>query len=108
MAARSKRNLGYVYAVRIVGFDLVKIGYSADPKRRLLALERGSGMTGGLDMIMSFPAKPAVERALHKKFAASHMFGEWFRLSGEVEAWLDDNCTLPGRRLNSLNRLEAA
>lgn len=109
--ARSARTMGYVYAIRVIGFDLVKIGYSVDPKRRLAELSDGSGMTGGLDMLLNFPAKPAIERALHAKFKSERLFGEWFRLSGPVAAWLDANSDLPGRRLNRLadiKRPEAA
>lgn len=106
--ARSKRHSGYVYAVRVIGYDLVKIGYSLEPKRRLIDLENGSGMKGGLDMILSFPAKPTVERALHAKFKAERLFGEWFRLSGPVADWLEANSCLPGRRLARLAGLEAA
>lgn len=108
MRARSRRTWGYVYAIRVIGFDLVKIGYSTDPKQRLAQLEAGAQMAGGLDMILSFPAKPAVERALHEKFGSSRLFGEWFRLSGDVAQWLEENSCLPGRRLSSLSHLNAA
>lgn len=105
--ARSRLTKGYVYAIRVIGFDLVKIGYSNAPKRRLVELESGSGMTGGLDMILSFPAKPAVERQLHARFADQRLFGEWFRLGGPIEQWLEANSCLPGRRLASLHVLDA-
>lgn len=104
--ARSDRNIGYVYAVRVIGFDLVKIGYSLDPKQRLVQLENGSGMAGGLDTILTFPAKPMVERELHRKFAAERLFGEWFRLAGPVADWLEANGDLPGRRLARLADLQ--
>jgi hypothetical protein len=103
--ARSKQNMGYVYAIRVAGFDLVKIGYSLAPKRRLAELASGSGMADGLSMILSFPAKPAVERALHRKFDEARLFGEWFRLSGAIQDWLEANSCLPGRRLASLSAL---
>ncbi len=53
--------------------DLIKIGFSANPQKRLR--EIGARpiriMDGGFE----------IERALHDRFRASHVGGEWFRPS---------------------------
>lgn len=91
LTAEGKRERvgGFVYAIRVRGFDLVKIGYSTAPTRRFVQLEAGSGMVGGLDLILRVPGSRRLERRLHDRFAAQRLFGEWFQLSGPVSDWLD-------------------
>ncbi len=84
---------GFVYAIQVRGFDLVKIGFAASPSKRLIDLESGSGMQGGLVLLTSFPGDDALERLLHKHFAEQRLFGEWFRLSGAISLWLADLAT---------------
>lgn len=79
---------GWVYVFQIRGFDLAKIGYSTDPTRRRIELEYGSGLQGGLVELLRFPGDRRLELSLHKRFAEVRLYGEWFRLSGEVEAWI--------------------
>lgn len=86
--AKRERTGGFVYAIRVRGFDLVKIGYSTSPLRRFVQLEAGSGMVGGLDLLMRVPGTRRLERRLHERFSSQRLFGEWFQLSGPVFEWL--------------------
>lgn len=80
---------GFVYVIRLRGFDLVKIGYSTDPARRRIELEYGSGMQGGMDLLFHRPGDGKMERQLHARFAEQRLYGEWFRLEGELAAWVE-------------------
>lgn len=88
-AVRASAKRCYIYAIQVRGFDLVKIGYSDNPVRRLDDLTKGSGMTGGLEMLFQFRARRVLERQIHKQFEDQRLFGEWFRLSGPVAEWLE-------------------
>ena len=55
----------------------VKIGRAADIKRWLRQIQCGSGDTLSLARVVQGGA--AVERWLHRRFAAQHLRGEWFR-----------------------------
>lgn len=85
---RTRPQSGFVYVVGLRGFDMAKIGYSTDPERRVAQLESGAGMTGGMVLLAQIPGTPPHERRLHRRFAGRRLFGEWFRLSGEIENWL--------------------
>lgn len=91
LSAERKRERagGFVYAIRVRGFDLVKIGYSTVPTRRFIQLENGSGMAGGLEMLARFHGGRTLERQLHDRFGDQRLFGEWFRLSGPVSDWIN-------------------
>lgn len=84
----TRPKLATIYFVQIRGFDLVKIGYGADPDRRLSQIEHGAGMPGALVTLHRMPGYRGTERGLHKRFADARLFGEWFRLSGPVADWL--------------------
>jgi hypothetical protein len=95
----------YIYVIQVRGFDLVKIGYSDTPERRLDDLTKGSGMTGGLEMLFKFRARRVLEKQIHHQLADQRLFGEWFRLSGPVQEWLDRIST---EREEREARMEAA
>jgi hypothetical protein len=78
---------GFLYAIRVRGFALVKVGYSTAPARRLAELENGAQMGGGLELLGQIPGTQQHERGLHRRFARHRAFGEWFRLEGEVLEW---------------------
>lgn len=78
--------------VYVVGFGVyVKIGYTTQFKNRLDGLQTGipEKLTvygtikgGGL----------GTEAALHKRFAAYRLSGEWFRKAGALAAWIEAGC----------------
>lgn len=86
MLANPKRPSGTIYAI---GYgDKVKIGWTSGLARyRLDSLQ--TGCPENLDLLVSRPGSRADERALHRKFAAHHIRGEWFRIEGPVGEWID-------------------
>ncbi|MCC6824020.1 MAG: GIY-YIG nuclease family protein [Verrucomicrobia subdivision 3 bacterium] len=89
---------GFVYFIR--GGDLVKIGWSTNPRLRLSQLQTASAER--LRIIGVTPGTRGDERALHGTFASLRVRGEWFRACPGLLAavpWICDR---------SLERLEAA
>jgi hypothetical protein len=78
------------YLIRCGSF--VKIGMAADIADRLRALEAANPHE--LDVLKVLAGGRQVERSLHVRFAAYRHRGEWFRLEGELAAWIEAGCTL--------------
>lgn len=74
-----------VYFIRGRGTNIVKIGWTdGDPGRRLKALQTGTAFS--LQLMASRPGTQADEKALHDRFAADRVNGEWFRMSPGLAA----------------------
>lgn len=85
----------HVYVIRViqrcgdcgqivnVDFDgnVVKIGMSDNPQSRLASLQTGNHLELGIWFSHEFPNAAQVEAALHVRFAATHLRGEWFYLT---------------------------
>jgi hypothetical protein len=71
-----------IYFVHDEAADLVKIGYSKDPWRRLNKIQ--SDCPREVVIAMVIDGDRAAERGLHERFADEHVRGEWFRWSGPV------------------------
>lgn len=68
---------GWVYYVRVG--DRVKIGYSADVKRRMRAYPPGS------HLLAAHPGTAQLETEMHQRFAGSRAAGrEWFRETADL------------------------
>lgn len=65
-----------VYFVQSTAGGPVKIGWSASPERRVKDLECGSPFP--LRILAMIPGNATTEGALHKRFAAHRLRGEWF------------------------------
>ena len=76
-----------VYFIEAVGADRVKIGVAADPALRMQQLQTSSGHP--LALIGSIRGGRAVERALHTRYAAFRISGEWFYLSRYVRSGIE-------------------
>lgn len=72
-----KHPKGYVYFIQGECGGAIKIGYSVSPEKRLKELQTGYPDT--LIVILMVPGDESTERALHRKFDASRLKGEWFR-----------------------------
>lgn len=59
--------------------DIVKIGFSTDPDKRLRELQTGSPFK--LRLVKTYPGNRALERRLHGLFSDVRLHGEWFRVS---------------------------
>src|SRR5581483_10346318 len=75
-----------IYFIRDVHSGLVKIGASKKPWKRLQSLQTGAA--GLLEMAVVIDGEDADEHALHARFAAERVRGEWFRADGLLGAFI--------------------
>ncbi len=76
----SEQRWGYVYLMG-PDPDLVKIGFAADPRKRLRALQ--TGHPEPLTIFAALPGTMDDERELHELFSHAKTVGEWFDISGD-------------------------
>ena len=76
---------GFIYAIRCM--DRVKIGHSNDPLRRLVDARVWSPYPA--ELLGVIEGSQADERALHRRFAPSRCYGEWFAICDDVQAFID-------------------
>jgi len=77
----------FVYFIRRPD-GLIKIGFSKDPQSRRSALAGQSGVM--LEMLATKPGDRSEEQALHRRFAAHRVTGEWFRPAPELCEYIAD------------------
>lgn len=70
---------GFVYCIGTPG-GMVKIGWSADPKRRLAKIQSDTPET--LSFFGVIPGGAEVEAEIHARFASLRRRGEWFEDAG--------------------------
>lgn len=70
--------------------DTVKIGYGADPWRRIQAIRTHTPHS--VKVLGIKPGSMHDERALHKRFAAYRAQREWFHLSDEIKSFIASEC----------------
>jgi hypothetical protein len=75
LPARTRRVSDQIY---FIGGDTgaIKIGLARSPERRLISLQCGSPIQ--LRILAQGPGSQRDERALHQRFAAHRLHGEWF------------------------------
>lgn len=71
-------NQGFVYIIHAVGTNRIKIGFTADLKRRLKALQTAAPYP--LQMLASWPGTEARERRVHRYLSQFRKVGEWFEV----------------------------
>ena len=76
---------GYAYAIRAVGYPMVKLGIAKDPLKRLSELQIGSFAPLRLELAVWAEDVLALEAAWHKRHRGRRQHGEWFRI-GEAES----------------------
>lgn len=69
--------------------DLIKIGYTVDIKKRLIALRTSSPVA--LILLGIMPGGPKVEAELHERFASSRRHGEWFHRNARLIRFIKEN-----------------
>ena len=80
-----------VYFVLATGTDRVKIGCTSHFPSRIGDLESGSPLPLELLSFFNCLDDPApLELAMHERFAASRLHGEWFRVTPEMLEFLRD------------------
>lgn len=72
----------FIYAIINRHDNVVKIGFSSDPQKRLSQLQIGT--VHPLEILMTFAADSTVEREIHNKLAKYRRSGEWFDNNPEV------------------------
>jgi hypothetical protein len=73
---------GYIYAIRAVTINRIKIGYSTDPEVRLCTMQVGSPDI--LEIIATWPGTEQDERRLHRHLHQWRIHGDWFESSENV------------------------
>jgi hypothetical protein len=71
----------FVYVIRDEESDLIKIGVSETPQKRLVGLQTGT--VNRLRLVATFSGGRDLEAQLHATFAAARVAGEWFRVRAE-------------------------
>lgn len=78
---------GVVYFIGMEGdSSAVKIGFASEIKGRLSSLQTSSHHK--LKVLATINGTAKFEKELHRKFAADHIRGEWFRRSEVIEAFI--------------------
>jgi hypothetical protein len=77
---------GYVYFILNKKRNAVKIGYSANPAKRLAALQTSN--SDKLVFLGAIVGDVSLERTLHEAFRNSRLSGEWFRYEDDVKAYI--------------------
>jgi hypothetical protein len=85
----AKRAAGFVYFVQAGGSGTpIKIGWSKYPYARRSGLQ--TGHHDKLVIVGKFPGTADDERALHRRFAALRLEGEWLRPEPELLAFIEE------------------
>jgi hypothetical protein len=69
---------GFVYVIHAVGTNRVKVGYSANPEKRLAKLQTASPFF--LALIGAYEGTIELERAIHSHLEEQRQVGEWFEI----------------------------
>lgn len=73
---------GYVYAIRIQGTNMFKLGYSLFPSQRLASLQTASPFP--LEITHQFAGGPEHEAMMHRALVPYRVRAEWFELDPQV------------------------
>ena len=76
----------FIYFVRGVNSDMVKIGKSKNPLKRLSQLQMGTHELLYIDAMISLNDK--YEKIIHKYFEKEHASNEWFFLSDRLNDFI--------------------
>lgn len=84
---KTKRHNGksYIYFVR--SGNAVKIGISCKPSKRVKSMATGNH--GELKLLATIPGNRSREKALHRKFKAHRIKGEWFNLDPAILRYIN-------------------
>lgn len=71
--------------------DRIKIGWSRQVAQRLAQLQTGNA--AAIQLLGVLPGARSKERALHARFAAARVSGEWFEATPELLAYITEACS---------------
>lgn len=75
-----------IYCITAREIGLVKIGFSENPFSRFAKLQSDSPVALRIERMTN--GEVHEERALHRRYAAERVRGEWFTLTPDIEAWM--------------------
>lgn len=81
-----------IYFVQTGDNRHIKIGYARDVRKRVASLQTGAPL--GIKVLGVQPGDFAIEKALHARFAALRMAGEWFEAAPELVSYAVQAATL--------------
>jgi len=84
---------GFVYA--IARSDAIKIGWSGRHPRRARLSQLQCSSPDKLQLIGTIIGTLSDEAAIHDRFAAYHIRGEWFHWNDEILTFFQNNDVLP-------------
>ena len=76
-----------VYFIRAIGTNRIKIGYTTNIEKRLLAYKTHSPFEVKLERCIelgSIEKEKQLEKELHKKYSEQRLHGEWFAIGSEA------------------------
>lgn len=73
-----------IYVIGTPASTRVKVGFSADPQRRLTEIQRMSPVP--LAILATWPGGQPMETELHRAMSDYHSYGEWFDFGIGVDA----------------------
>lgn len=85
--SRNRNRPGFVYFVKSSG--QIKIGFSKDAIKRVIALRTGSAEA--IELLGTIPATLQIERFIHWQFRSFRIHGEWFRADPELVSFIERN-----------------
>lgn len=88
----------YVYFIKPITDNIVKIGFSTDLKQRLYSLQMDSWSK--LEVLTYLPGTLETERTLHENFSHLHVRGEWFEYAADLPPFIDRVATIEQKRGN--------
>ena len=91
---------GFIYILKLDGFDLYKIGVSNKPKRRIRDIQSCLPFDSNVLFCKKYKNVYELEQELHKIYSINNKRKEWFNLSNDDYKHLD-------KILNYLHKLES-
>lgn len=79
----AKKPNGYLYIVHSKRFDLIKIGVSSSPKRRINDIKSYLPFTVNCIFLKYYQAVYSLEQIIHDRFKNNQIKGEWFQVYKE-------------------------
>ncbi len=89
------KSITYIYFIKSVELNRVKIGMSKNVHQRFVDLKIASSDELEILKIVRANATYPTDRAIHVLFPHLWLHGEWFQLTTELQAFIDDLETLP-------------
>ena len=102
---RPKSSVREVYFIKAAELELIKIGVSDNPRERLKQLQGVIPDKLALLGVQVCDRGGRLEKELHKRFETAWKVGEWFHVTPELEAYIEENAgwPMPAKRLQQIN-----